>query len=204
MLLDQYFYVLPSAIPAYQCEQIIEYGKSLNPKRGKTAASLELLSDDEQDFEKKEIRNNNVEWINEFWMNNLLSPFMKYANDRAWNFHLSDNEDVQFTEYEPRGHYNWHTDIMSFPRKDMKHLSRKLSMIVQLSKYEKDYEGGGLKFNLRGLDALGADTIISPPPNFRQQGSVCIFPSYLWHKIEPITSGKRYSLVMWAIGEKWK
>ena len=203
MLLDTYFYVLPRAIPAHECEQIVEYGKSLNPKRGKVSSSSELLSDEEQDFEKKEIRDSNVAWIEEPWLKNLLVPMMKYANDKAWNFHLCYNENVQFTEYEPRGHYNWHTDSIKNPA-NLKGMARKLSVVVQLSEYEKDYEGGGLKFNLRGLDSLGTDTILSPPPNFRQQGSVCIFPSYLWHKVEPITSGKRYSLVMWAIGDKFK
>ena len=39
MLLDTYFYHLPRAIPAHECEDIIAYGKSLNPKEGITAAS---------------------------------------------------------------------------------------------------------------------------------------------------------------------
>jgi PKHD-type hydroxylase len=86
---------------------------------------------------------------------------------------------------------------------NLKNMQRKLSMSVQLSK-PKDYEGGDLKFNLRGLDSQNGDTVMSPPPEFKQQGSIVVFPSFLWHKVEPITKGIRYSLVMWAIGENWK
>jgi len=82
-------------------------------------------------------------------------------------------------------------------------MQRKLSMIVQLSKPE-NYVGGDLRFNLRGLDGVNSDSVMSPPPEFKQQGSIVIFPSFLWHKVEPITSGKRYSLVMWTLGENWK
>ena len=86
---------------------------------------------------------------------------------------------------------------------DLKNMQRKLSMIVQLSKPEK-YVGGDLRFNLRGLDGVNSDSVMSPPPEFKLQGSLVIFPSFLWHKVEPITSGKRYSLVMWTLGENWK
>ena len=82
-------------------------------------------------------------------------------------------------------------------------MNRKLSMSVQLSKPE-DYEGGDLRFNLRGLDSHFEDTIMSPPPEFKQQGSIVVFPSFLWHKVEPITKGTRYSLVMWSLGGNWK
>ena len=45
---------------------------------------------------------------------------------------------------------------------------------------------------------------MSPPSEFKQQGSIIVFPSFLWHKVEPKTKGIRHSLVMWALGEKWK
>ena len=86
---------------------------------------------------------------------------------------------------------------------NLKNITRKLSMVVQLSKPE-NYEGGGFRFNLRGLDSQTDDNIMSPPPGFKQQGSIIVFPSFLWHKVEPITKGIRHSLVMWALGEKWK
>ena len=88
-----------------------------------------------------------------------------------------------------RGHYNWHNDAIK--KMGLKNINRKLSMSVQLSKPE-DYEGGDLRFNLRGLDSQTDDNIMSPS-EFKQQGSIIVFPSFLWHKVEPITK-IRYSL----------
>ena len=34
---------------------------------------------------------------------------VEYAN-KSWGFNISKFEDVQFTEYEHKGHYNWHND----------------------------------------------------------------------------------------------
>ena len=201
MLLDTYFYHLPRAIPAHECEEIIEYGKSLNPKEGKTSASNSMLSSEEKQEHSEKIRSSKTAFISDKWLKRDLQSIVEYAN-KSWKFDLSFEEDVQFTEYEPRGHYTWHNDSIKNPM-NLKNMQRKLSMSVQLSKPE-DYEGGNLIFNLRGLDSGSEDTVISPPQEFKQQGSVVIFPSFLWHKVEPITSGKRYSLVMWTLGENWK
>ena len=201
MLLDTYFYHLPRAIPAHECEEIIKYGKSLNPAEGKTVGSKNMLSDEEKKEHTEKIRSSKIVFIKDMWLKQELDSIVQYAN-KSWGFNLSHQEDVQFTEYEPRGHYNWHNDSLKNPM-GLKDMQRKLSMVVQLSSPE-DYEGGDLKFNLRGLDSSNGDTVMSPPPEFKQQGSMVIFPSFLWHKVEPITSGKRYSLVMWTLGEHWK
>ena len=201
MLLDTYFYHLSRAIPAHECEEIIKYGKSLNPTNAKTVGSKNMLSDEEKKEHTEKIRSSKIVFIKDMWLKQELDSIVQYAN-KSWGFNLSHQEDVQFTEYEPRGHYNWHNDSIKNPM-DLKNMQRKLSMIVQLSKPE-NYVGGDLRFNLRGLDGVNSDSVMSPPPEFKLQGSLVIFPSFLWHKVEPITSGKRYSLVMWTLGENWK
>ena len=37
-------------------------------------------------------------------------------------------------------------------------------------------------------------------PELKKKGTVIVFPSSMWHKVEPVTKGKRYSLVAWAEG----
>ena len=203
MLLDTYFYHLPRALPSHTCEDIITFGKSLNPKQARTASTKDKLSDEEKKQEIKDIRSSKVAWIYDDnpWVYRELKPMIEYAN-KSWGFNISIYENIQFTEYEPRGHYTWHNDAIQNPM-SLKNITRKLSMVVQLSKPEK-YEGGGFRFNLRGLDSQVDDNIMSPPSEFKQQGSIIVFPSFLWHKVEPITKGIRHSLVMWALGEKWK
>lgn len=202
MLLDQWFFFQEGGIQSHTCEEIIKYGNSLNPSEGVTGSTYSLLDDDEKIYHSDNIRNSKTSWIETPWIYTLLKPIVSHANNSSegWHFNVSDYEAVQFTKYLPNGHYNWHNDVVVDNRTN---LMRKLSMIVQLSN-PKDYEGGKFRFNLRGLDSMKEDTIIESPKEFRTQGSIIIFPSYLWHKVETITKGTRYSLVMWSLGESFK
>lgn len=196
---SQWFYFYEGGIPIHTCEEIIKYGKSMKLQRGETHDDDLLLDTDEKTNHKKDIRNSKTSWINEPWIYHLLNPIRNYANNSGWNFNISGQEHVQFTEYKPGGHYNWHHDTVQGDS----NINRKLSLIIQLSD-PKEYEGGDFEFNLRGLDGNKEDTKVFPPIEFKKQGSVLIFPSFLWHKVNSITKGTRYSLVMWTLGEQFK
>jgi predicted 2-oxoglutarate/Fe(II)-dependent dioxygenase YbiX len=36
------------------------------------------------------------------------------------------------------------------------------------------------------------------------RGTVIVFPSFVWHKVAPVTKGTRYSLVNWSLGKPFK
>ena len=36
------------------------------------------------------------------------------------------------------------------------------------------------------------------------KGSIVIFPSYIWHRVSPVTKGTRLSLVQWNLGPGFK
>ena len=36
------------------------------------------------------------------------------------------------------------------------------------------------------------------------KGSIVVFPSFVWHRVKPITKGSRYSLVVWNLGDPFK
>ena len=76
---------------------------------------------------------------------------------------------------------------------------RKISMTVNLSD-PKDYEGGNLKFDL-GPHVKERFKICH---EIRPQGSLIIFPSFTYHCVTPVTSGTRYSLVLWCLGKPWQ
>ena len=38
----------------------------------------------------------------------------------------------------------------------------------------------------------------------RPRGSIIVFPSFVWHRVKPVTSGTRYSLVVWHLGRSFK
>jgi PKHD-type hydroxylase len=35
----------------------------------------------------------------------------------------------------------------------------------------------------------------------REKGTLVFFPSFVWHRVTPVTSGTRYSLVLWSAGK---
>ena len=45
---------------------------------------------------------------------------------------------------------------------------------------------------------------INTNADFKKKGTLLIFPSYLRHRVLPVTSGVRRSLVAWFWGPKWK
>ena len=88
------------------------------------------------------------------------------------------------------GKYDWHIDVGPGEIPSM----RKISYTLILNPDE--YEGGELTFHIgRNLDEplSGQDKI----------GSMIVFPSYLVHKVNPITSGTRYAIVGWAHGNSF-
>jgi PKHD-type hydroxylase len=73
---------------------------------------------------------------------------------------------------------------------------RKVSITVQLSD-PSEYEGGDLQY-FRGGNPDNADTV------FKKKGYVFLFPSYMMHRVTPVTQGVRKSLVLWVGGEHYR
>ena len=140
------------------------------------------------------IRKSNIKWLpvnDEWnWVYDRVSNQIMEANKALWEFNLHTIIDnIQYTEYEGNGgHYDWHLDIG--PR-SINH--RKVSVVVQLSDPD-DYVGGNLELH------PGSNSFAVP----RGKGTVVVFPSFLLHRVTPLTSGLRRSLVLWAGGEPYK
>ena len=77
---------------------------------------------------------------------------------------------------------------------------RKISMTVNLNKPD-EYEGGNLKFDLGPHLKEERFKVFD---DMRNQGSVIIFPSFMYHCVTPVTSGTRFSLVLWLLGKPWQ
>lgn len=140
------------------------------------------------------IRKSEIKWINpdekSFWVYEKIGQYIEQANDSLWKFNLQSIVDsIQYTVYyEGGGHYDWHMDIGP---SSINH--RKVSLTIQLSDPD-EYEGGDLEIWVGGE----FKTIE------RKQGCAIIFPSFLMHRITPITKGTRRSLVLWVGGEHYK
>jgi len=77
---------------------------------------------------------------------------------------------------------------------------RKISMTVNLTD-PKNYDGGNLKFDLGPHTKENRFKICD---DIRPQGSAIVFPSFTYHCVTPVTSGTRYSLVLWCLGKPWQ
>jgi predicted 2-oxoglutarate/Fe(II)-dependent dioxygenase YbiX len=96
---------------------------------------------------------------------------------------------IQIARYDSseRGFYDWHTDFAGIaPR-------RKISVSIQLSRAE-DYAGGDLEL-LYGNQ---------PAPMDRARGAFIAFPSFMLHRVTPVSRGTRWSLVAWILGNRWR
>jgi PKHD-type hydroxylase len=195
------FYYFDSAFSPFLCDKIIEEGYSNNPDFALTGRTGYTRS--KKEIEKtKEIRNSNVSWINDWWVKKELEPYVKRANEMAgWNFNFTKSEASQFTIYEPGEYYDWHRDAQNYPytQGEQKGLIRKLSVTVSLSNPE-DYEGGFLEFS-RENDFN--KKYFYKVREILPRGSICVFPSYTWHRVSPVTKGKRLSLVQWNLGDSY-
>ena len=193
------FYYFDSAFSPFLCDKIIEEGYSNNP-------NIALIGSGDYNRRKKEIeqtkkiRNSNISWIDDWWVKRELEPYVKRANEMAgWNFNFTKSEASQFTIYEPGEYYDWHRDAQNYPytQGEGKDLIRKLSVTVSLSNPE-DYEGGFLEFS-RENDFN--KKCFYKVREILPKGSICVFPSYTWHRVTPVTKGKRLSLVQWNLGD---
>jgi len=89
------------------------------------------------------------------------------------------------------GKYDWHMDLGPEPIQSM----RKLSYSILLNVGE--YEGGEIEFNVgkkTEVSLVGPDAL----------GSMILFPSYLIHRVLPITKGIRYAIVGWMHGNSFR
>ena len=172
------------------------------------------------------VRDSYTSWLNDKWIYDIILPKIHTANkDAGWNFDIKDSEMFQFTVYKPGGFYGWHTDgrsdhfgsyktaIPGINKKNkygkfpegltdndfMVGLNRKISVTVNLTD-KKNYKGGDLRFDFGAHSAKRYHTITQA----REQGSIIVFPSFLHHQVTPVTTGTRYSLVLWTLGPPFK
>jgi PKHD-type hydroxylase len=141
--------------------------------------------------ENHKIRKSKIKWLSENtestqWIYDKLMDFAMIANRELWNFDLfSIVDSIQYTEYyEGGGHYDYHVDLGPGTA-----AHRKISIVVQLSD-PSEYEGGNFEI-LKGPN---------PETLPKTKGAVILFPSYLLHRVTPVTKGTRRSLVIWLGG----
>jgi len=209
MLVNEWFY-FNKAIPQKTCNKIKNIGKGrFNPAfvdlhKGTTKEERKTGRKEEFGLNTK-VRISDITWTNTQWLIDLIWPYMNIANEQAgWNFDIRSVENIQVAKYAPGGFYEWHKDggadcLSLYDMPDNKFLhgkARKLSMTIPLN---DNYEGGEFQFSSYSEGDHKISTIED-----NTSGSVIVFPSFMEHRVTPITKGTRYSLVAWFLGPPFK
>ena len=171
------------------CEQFelsfgtVQGSESLSVEEAQRIAELHRISD-----VKFHERNSDTAWIFD-----RLNTIIQAANEMYYGFDLNGYDKFQYTTYESskRAHYDWHMDLNT--AEDQKEMTRKLSLTLCLN---DTYEGGLFQIN------DGKENKAMNVPT--KKGRMIIFPSFMIHKVTPITKGTRRSLVVWTLGPKFR
>ena len=112
------------------------------------------------------------------------------ANNDYFGYDLDHfDSGIQVTNYEEGQFYGFHNDMIDGGR----YKTRKLSMSLCLT---DDYEGGELElYNASDLEPISLKL---------KAGEIAIFPSWVVHRVKPVTKGRRVSLVAWMNGPLFK
>lgn len=172
-----------------ECDRIISLTKASYPVSASVGGSndsskivRQIRSADIYDIEN----NDKNRWIFE-----KVAMIVSFVNTVHFDYDiLGITHSLQLIHYSSdmdiKGHYDWHIDAGPGDP-----VYRKISLTTQLSN-SSDYEGCELIINNHGHEVIGT----------KEKGSVHLFPSYMPHKVNSITKGERYALVIWIHGSK--
>ena len=176
----QFWTLFPDAFSAAECTQLTELFSELGSSDGGLVAGR---------FDQK-VRQSSLVWLpdsDEYsWVDTRLARLAADANRDLFGYALDGfDEQLQIAAYGPGHYYDWHIDRGQGSVAGR----RKLTLSVQLTK-PGEYVGGELELNADG----------HPFQVPRAQGTAAVFASTTLHRVAPVISGLRHSLVAWTHG----
>ena len=172
--LKHYIRKYESSVPEEVCDRIVKYTKHTE-ERFERAVTVS---------DKPEVRV--CETYNVLGSDPIDEDIFKYISKALWeytrtfpDFNITEDSGYQILRYKPGGKYDYHTD-------QHRDYNREVTIILNLN---DDYEGGNLcHIKDNHIMEMAKGDIIIFPSNF-------MYP----HRITPITSGVRYSVITWAV-----
>lgn len=129
------------------------------------------------------------EHVTQFMWNNIQSA----NQDPDWRFDLETIERIQYTKYQPGGHYDVHSDALMTTEEPR--MVRKLTAVIVLN---DDFEDGKFTFYKIDKGNMSLQDLVL------KKGDMIVFPSVAEHRVNAITRGERKTLVAWAWGPLFK
>lgn len=185
-----HWFNLPALLTPKECQRVIKHAMRHYPAQAGVVGHGGSARQDK-------MRTSTIRWLSYcdmdlLWLRMRIEEKVLVAN-REFGLQLQPGfTEIQFTEYhgDQAGHYDWHEDSNASMKKAM---DRKLSFVLQLSD-PASYTGGTFEL------CSQADPL--PQGAYTRQGDALLFRSGLRHRVLPVTSGVRYSLVTWIHGPR--
>ena len=178
--------VWKDAFTPAEVDAIVAWGDKLEPMKAEIIGRKENAD---------HLRITRVAWMERNpateWIYARMEEIVLRINSEFYKYDLYGVvEAFQYTIYEGSegGHYNWHVDM---GKQNVE--PRKISLSLQLSD-PATYEGCRLVLEA-GDGPYAAEA---------SRGTIIAFPSYVLHRVTPIESGTRKSLVIWVAGPEFR
>ena len=130
------------------------------------------------------------------WFFMKLNLIIEQLNNQFFGFDINGYDFFQYTVYDSKesGKYDWHTDLLFNDHENIErgHDTRKLTAVLLLSDPEKDFTGGEFQINTGSEETVNLT-----------RGKVILFPSFILHRVKPVLTGTRKSIVVWVEGPKF-
>jgi PKHD-type hydroxylase len=178
-----YCFIVQDVFSQQECRLIIEEGKAAAQEQATVKTTHGVTYD-------RGIRECNLAWFSPEvpdydWFMQRVAKHIIAVNQDVWHFDLDGKKEyAQFASYGTDHKFDWHTDAG-----EAEVSQRKLGCVIHLND-PGEYQGGELQ-----LFAIN-----NPRPAPQDVGSLIIFPAYVLHRVLPVTSGHRYTLVQWMSG----
>ncbi len=132
------------------------------------------------------------------WIFDRFNFGIEDINSKFYHFDLYGYSSFQYSEYDASnsGKYDFHMDTFANEESLKVQLTRKLSLVILLSEPGLDFEGGEFQINESSEEKVKTIEM--------KKGTLIAFPSFIIHRVKPVTKGIRRSIVIWVEGPKFK
>lgn len=186
----QQYCVVSNAFTEDECDKIIDLEDLQKFQRGAVGGAVDNAA------VNKKARDSEIMWLqqdsNSDWIFHKFARLLAQVNYDHFMYNIDGFDNFQYTVYKSKNkqHYDWHMDMDLVSSNYV----RKISASILLTD-PKDYVGG--EFQLVPHGRVDAPVVFKP-----KRGEVIFFSSFMPHRVAPVTSGVRKSLVCWVMGER--